>query len=216
MYINEGLPIITVYISSNPPPPTADNILCCFLLYKRSYVWRDRLRSHRAQWSLDPWIEPSSRLSVCGRALRLSRRWNSASLEWKWGLCCWLPAAETARVPVSTFLQHVDTEPWPLARPPVGGGRPFCGGSLSSSPGGNERDSWRLNLGWTRPRRSAWRARTRTDPGSLAREPWPDMSGDRSSQQSEGWQAEVKTNKANFHMQMCQRKDAAVNCVGAG
>lgn len=202
MYINEGFPFMTILISSNPLPQRqqflfklmADNILRCFLLYTRSYcAWRDRLRSHRAQWSLDPWIEPSSRLSVCRRALRLSRRWSSASLEWKWGLCCRLPAADTALAQGSVFYYMLTpTEPWPLVRPPVGGGRPFCGGSLSSSPGGNERDSWRLNLGWTRPRQSAWRARTHTGPGSLAREPWPDVSRDHSAQQSEGWQARGK------------------------
>lgn len=187
---------------------------CCFLLYKHSdHPWQKVLGaslpcSHRAQWSLDPWIEPSSRLSVCGWALPLTRRWNSASLEWKWGLCCCLPAADTAQVQPSGFSStswacwHL---PWPLARLPVGGGRPSCGGSLSSSPGGNERGSWWWSLGWTRRRRSVWTARTHTDPGSLVREPWPGVRGDQASRLSEGWQ-QGESKKAKFHMQMYPRK----------
>lgn len=131
--------------------------LCCMLFAPLPIViipdkmgWTLRC-SHRAQWSLDPWIEPSSRLSVCGWAPRLTRRWNSASLEWKWGLCCCLSASDTGQDQGSGFLAwwpcwHL---PWPLGRPPVGGGCPFCGGSLSSYPGGNSD-----GLGWTRPQRS--------------------------------------------------------------
>lgn len=50
--------------------------------------------SHHAQWSLDPWIELSSRFSACGWAPRLTQRWNSSSLEWRWGLCCCLSASD--------------------------------------------------------------------------------------------------------------------------
>lgn len=56
-----------------------------------------RLFSHRALWSLAPWIEPSVHLSVCGWVLCLTRSWGLASLEWRWGLCCWLPALETTQ-----------------------------------------------------------------------------------------------------------------------
>ncbi len=56
-----------------------------------------RLFSHRALWSLAPWIEPSVHLSVCGWVLCLTRSWDSASLEWRWGLCRWLPALETTQ-----------------------------------------------------------------------------------------------------------------------
>lgn len=161
------------------------------------------LYSHRVLWSLAPWIEPSVRLSVCGWVLCLTRRWDLASLEWRWGLCRWLPALGTAqdkyifRNRQQTAGRHRAfankllvtrvrmlkvpagvTLPSVLVRPPFGGGCPFCDGPLSVSPDGNEENSWQLSLWWTLQQRSAWTVQTHTDPGSLVREPWPHMSSD--------------------------------------
>lgn len=131
---------------------------CMFFSYQPTVIIPDKKgwtlqRSHRAPWSLDPWIEPSSHLSVCGWAPRLNRRWKSASLEWKWGLCCCLSASYTGQHQGSGFLPrwpcwHL---PWFLGCPPVGGERRFCDGALSSYPGGNERERGWMSLGWTRP-----------------------------------------------------------------
>lgn len=55
------------------------------------------LFSHHVLWSLAPWIEPSVRLSVCGWVQCLTRSGDLASLEWRWGLCHWLPALDTAQ-----------------------------------------------------------------------------------------------------------------------
>lgn len=75
---------------------------CCTNIF--NCLWLSRLLSpqnclysHHVLWSLAPWIEPSVRLSVCGWVLCLTRRWDLASLEWRWGLCRWLPALCTAQ-----------------------------------------------------------------------------------------------------------------------
>lgn len=51
--------------------------------------------SYHVLWSLAPWIEPSARLSVCGWALGLNRKWSLASLESRLGLYHWLPTLDT-------------------------------------------------------------------------------------------------------------------------
>lgn len=159
--------------------------------------------SHRVLWSPAPWIEPSVHLSVCGWFLFLTQRWDLASLEWRWGLCRWLPALDTARdkhilgayskqlegtevcIQVACIesntgsLQILLTVPSLLVYPPVGGGCPSYGETLRVCPNENETDSWQLSLWLSLQQQSVWTVLTHTDPASLVREPWRHMSSDR-------------------------------------